>query len=278
MLSEINKQYKDYLKLWFSLMKEVLSNDLIKYNDKNYVYKEWRINSVIWEKEIIKNIIQDKNKYKKLCFTEECKKDFSNWNRWYDYYEYLNIPWLYIIIPTEVKSRHWFDISISYNWFFFPINIKISTWNNKDNLFWIMALKYILLWHDFDWWYWVKNVFKIQSENVLAKTIVSFVDTEKKIYKDFHNDFKLYELRDYFFCTINKDTNKISFSSFLTLPKDIISINPKNMFQANLDLLWNDYITENNLDFKKNIENLIKLFFDYTYKKAQPFLILKEIF
>jgi len=50
------------------------------------------------------------------------------------------------------------------------------------------------------------------------------------------------------------------------------------MFQANLDMLGDNYITEDNLDFQKNIEKLIHLFLDYTFKKAQSYLILQESF
>jgi len=273
-----NEQYKNYLELWFALMEEVLWNNLIKYNDDDYENKEWRINSVMWEKDVIKSIVLDKNKYKELPFIKECDVDISNGNKWYEYYEHLSFAWLYVIVPTEIRSRHWFDIAIAYDWHFFPINIKISSGNNKDNLFWMMALKYILLGSDFEWLYWTKNVFKVQSESVLSETIVKFRDQEKKIYKDFYNNFKLYELRDYFFCTINKNNNKVSFSSFLTLPSDVVYVNPKNMFQANLDMLGDNYITEDNLDFQKNIEKLIHLFLDYTFKKAQSYLILQESF
>lgn len=251
------KTYKDYLSIWLDKIKKILKNSNYSYADYDYIHSEWRWNSIKWESDFLESILDD---WWENVETNDTFHFFFN--------KLLN---LMIIVPHS--ARNWFDFWVISDWLFFPINIKISNGNTADNLFWVKVLNYLLFWdYELDK-YWMHIPFA-QDEIKVAELLWS--SYKNWWFINFEQNFNTHNLRDYFFLSINKESWKISIHPFLNIKEEDIKTNPKNAFQINLSNLW--YILSNDYDFDENILKLIRKYFEYAEKKAQPYLVLSNVF
>ena len=267
-------QYIEYLNKGQELINFIFLQQKELYNPLFYNSEEWRKNSEEAEKDIINTLFLNNEEYQYLENIDE--KEYTNWKFWYNYYQHKQY-WYIIVIP--VSYRHRFDIAIINNNEFYPINIKITNGTTSDNLFWLMALKYILFWSNFISKYGTQNVFKVNNEINFAEKIIDSIyktsENREIFFKDFYNDYQEDNIRDYFFLTINKKNNNFNISSYLNIPNELIKINPKNMFQAKIHEI--NGINNDNINYKKNIIKVIYQFYNYAKKKAEVFNTLDKI-
>jgi len=250
----MNTDYIKYIEKWIFIINKIIKKTNYNYDSKNYDSNEWRLNSIKWENDFIESILD--NTWEKIN---------SN-----DMYHYYNKKEIETILVVPHSNRNWFDLWVIYKNLFFPINIKISNWQTADNLFWVKVLNYLLFWEyslDKYWTHIPINVDEVEIAKKIAK-----IYKEKNL-ENFSSFFNIKKPRDYFFLSINKINNDIKIIPFLNVDSEFIKTNPKNAFQINLSNIDNNFLKNN--DFSNNIKKIIHKYYEYTEKKAQPYMLLK---
>ena len=249
--------YEEYIDIWIKIIHDILSQSNYSYDNYNYTDSEWRICSIKGEDDFVKNLLNTNY------------EPYSN-DGVITIYKNIYNDDLFLAIPESRRS--WYDFAIIYNKVFFPINIKISEWKTNDNLFWFKVLDYLLFWNFEEDNTWFRRINQRKEEDG-AFDLAEAINRKSWTINIEHPNFRINDIRDYFFLSINKSDNSVKVVPFLNIKREDIWINPKNAFQSNLSTLW--YEKSDDLDFKSNILKLAEMYYDYAEKKAKPFLILQ---
>ena len=146
------------------------------------------------------------------------------------------------------RVRHWFDIGITINNHFFPINIKITKGNTADNLSSKKGMLYALTgisdapsaWDTFN---------TTLMQNVLNETE-----------------------SDYYFVVVFKDTKQIILSSLLSI--DILTPNGNNLpFQCK----WSDNLKPTKRTLSEQKKYILDIYRESWRKRAEPRTTLEAL-